>query len=116
MTVHCWPDRQINGFFFLFSWTPLRPTIYLCQNLQFIRNKAGDSNNLAGHKGSRTQANKPLPGHYFMMGCQVCISPREGNCISGGPNKQVRYPVCFYFRFDFLPPSLQQGDVQRCNN
>jgi hypothetical protein len=70
-------DRQIKGFLFLFMWLSLRPTIYLCQNLQFIKNKARDSNNLTGQENSRIQANGLLLGHYSMMSCQLCVT-REG--------------------------------------
>lgn len=118
MAVHCCLDRQIKGFLFLSLWASVRPAVYLCQNLQFIKNKARDSNNLAGHKGGRIQANRLPLGHYFMMSWQVHISTREGKVQLrfGGPIEQVRCPVCFYLRFDFLCPSLQQGDVQQCNN
>ena len=101
--------RQINGFLFLFSWAPARPSIYLCQNPQFIRNKASDSNNLTVHKDSKIQASRLFLGHYFLMGCQVCTSLREGecHCPSGAPIDQVRCSVCFHLWFDFLPPSLR---------
>ncbi|PNJ29794.1 CDH13 isoform 12 [Pongo abelii] len=49
----------------LLSQTPVRPTIYLCQNLQFIKNKARDSHSLADHKDKRIQANRLLPGLLF---------------------------------------------------
>lgn len=96
-------DRQINGFLFLFLWISLRPTIYLCQNLQFIKNKARDSNNLTGRENSRIQANGLLLEPWFhdelSALCHRGERTRSGQ-PSPGPTEQVHCP---YLRTWFPP-------------
>lgn len=111
-------DRQTNGFLFLVLWAPLRPTLYLCQSLQFTKNKARDNSNLTGQENNGIQVDRLPLGPLFYDALSTPHHKRgrtRQDHPPPGPSEQGHCPLCSYLRSGFLPTSLQRSQ-QTCNN